>query len=117
MHRRVTSKLAEDTFDCVPEDLYQFLKELGDRAAEYSWSDEIVGILMIPKPSNDPALPVRHVNLLSNHGEISMEDIRIFENTYIKGNSRSAQDCNMLYTCLMLSLSKAGKSKVVIWEE
>ena len=117
MHRRATTKLADDTFDCVPEDLYQFLKELGDRAAEYSWSDETVGILMIPKPSDDPALSVRHVNLLSNHGEISMDDICIFENTYIKGNSRSAQDYNMLCTCLMSALSKAGKSKVVIWEE
>ena len=75
MHRRATAKLADDTFDCVPEDLYQFLKELGDRAAEYSWSDQTVGILMIPKLSNDATLPVRHVNLLSNHGEISMDDI------------------------------------------
>ena len=116
MHRRATSKLSDDTFDCVPEDLYQFLKELGDRASEFRWNDAI-GILMIPKYAPDSNAPIRHVNLLSNHGELTMEEIHKFELTYVEGNSRSAQDCNMLYTCLMSSLSKAGKSKVVIWED
>ena len=35
LHKKGTSRLSEDLFDCVPEDLHQFLKTLSDRATEY----------------------------------------------------------------------------------
>ena len=52
IYRKATSKLSKDMFDCVPEDLLQFLKTLSDRATELPWNDPIVGIIMIPE---DPA--------------------------------------------------------------
>ena len=48
LYRKAASKLSEDLFDCVPEDLLQFLKTLSDRATELSWNDPTVGIIMIP---------------------------------------------------------------------
>ena len=31
LHRKGTSRLNDDPFDCVPEELHQFLKKLADR--------------------------------------------------------------------------------------
>ena len=35
LHRKSTSRLNNYPFDCVPEDLHQFLKILADRATEF----------------------------------------------------------------------------------
>ena len=34
-HRKGTSRLNDNPFDCVPKDLNQFLKKLADRATEF----------------------------------------------------------------------------------
>ena len=115
LHKRATSKLSEDLFDCVPEDLNHFLKLLGDRSSEFSWNDPIVGIMMIPE--NPADYDTTYTNLLTNHGQISLQRIRTFEESYINTPTRAAQDTDMLYHCLMSSLSKVGRTKVMIWEK
>ena len=35
LHRKCTSRLNDDPFDCVPKDLHQFLKTLADHATEF----------------------------------------------------------------------------------
>ena len=42
LYRKATSKLSEDLFDCVPEDLLQFLNTLSDRTTELFWNEPIV---------------------------------------------------------------------------
>ena len=54
--------------------------------------------------------------LLQNYGQISMQRIRAQELTYISQPCRAKQDTHCLYACLMASLSKAGKAKVLIWD-
>ena len=54
-----------------------------------------------------------YVNLLTNNGEINLNIIFLETNTGKK--SRSAQDTNILYHCLMNYLSKVGKAKVSVW--
>lgn len=115
LHKRATSRLSEDLFDCVPEDLNHFLKLLGDRSSEFSWNDPIVGIMMIPE--NPADYDTTYTNLLTNHGQISLQRIRTFEESYINTPTRAAQDTDMLYHCLMSSLSKVGRTKVMIWEK
>ena len=66
---------------------------------------------------DDPANPNAFKSLIDNHGEIDIETIRAFEEFYITGESRSAQDAAMLYRCLMNSLSKEGKKKILVWED
>ena len=48
--------------------------------------------------------------------EISLDQIRRFEATCIMTSMHTAQDTAMLYQCLMSSLSKQGKTKVMVWE-
>ena len=106
IHGSATHKLSEDQFDCVPEDLTQFLDDLEDRASQFGWSNDD-GILEIPI---DPANPIADTeNLIQNYGTVSLERVRAFEELYIDQAVRPAQDTNTLYHCIMDSLSKTGK--------
>ena len=113
MYASATAKLEEDQFDCVAEDLYSFLKALKDRAREFGWDTHGVGILSIP---DDPINPSEFKSLIDQHGEIEIETIRTFEESYIAESVRPAQDTAQIYRCLMASLSKEGKKKILIWE-
>ena len=113
MYASATAKLEEDQFDCVAEDLYSFLKALKDRTREFGWDTHGVGILSIP---DDPINPSEFKSLIDQHGEIEIETIRTFEESYIGESVRPAQDTAQLYRCLMASLSKEGKKKILIWE-
>ena len=70
-----------------------------------------MGIMQIP---DDPITPTKYTNLLTNHGELDIEDVLKFEESYINTPTRAAQDTNMLYHCLIGSLSKAGRTKVMV---
>ena len=66
----------EDQFDCVPEDLTQFLDDLEDRASQFGWSNDD-GILEIPI---DPADPIADTeNMIRNYGTVILERVRVFE--------------------------------------
>ena len=64
-----------------------------------------------------PITPMKYTNLLMNHTELDIEDKLRFEESYINTTARATQDTNMLYHCLIDSLSKAGRTKVMVWEE
>ena len=68
---------------------------------------------MIPKDVSDANMD--YVNLHTNHGEINLNMIANFEETYIGKESRAAQDTNMMYHCLMNSFSKFGKVIVSVF--
>ena len=44
LYSTTISKLEEDPFDCVAEDLYLFLKALKERARKFGWDENGVGI-------------------------------------------------------------------------
>jgi hypothetical protein len=110
-----TTKLDEELYECKPEGLYQFLQAIKGRGHEYGWDDKIGGILHIPEDALDLASPTN--NLIESYGMISMEQIRAFEETYIPQQVRPAQDTYLMYKCLMNSISKEGKSKIIIWSD
>ena len=115
IYRSATKQLTEELFDCNSEDMFGFLKALEERARQCGWDEEGMGITSIPV--NHADLNTTYTSLLTNHGEISMVIIRKFETQYIALPIRAAQDANQMYTCLMNSLSKTGKQKVVLWHE
>jgi hypothetical protein len=114
IYSSATKALSEDLYDCTPDGLFNFLETLGDRAAECGWLLEDIGILYIPE---DPANPdtTTYLNLLDHYGQIEEDEIRAHSVTYINQPCRSAQDTNMLYKCIMSSISKEGKDKIRIW--
>ena len=114
MYERATEKLEEDLFGCSSEDFYSFIKVLKERAREFGWGETGVGVLSIP---DEPEDPTEFKSLIDHNGEILMESIRKFEETYIDSESRAAQDAAQLYRCLMTSMSKEGKRKILVWED
>ena len=46
-----------------------------------------------------------------------LERVQQFEEYYTNDHSRAAQDSGMLYSCLMASLYKVGKTKIMVWEK
>ena len=76
IHGSATYKLSEDQFNCVPEDLTQFLDDLEDRASQFGWSNDD-GILEIPIYPADPMADTD--NLIQNYGTVSLKRVRAFE--------------------------------------
>jgi len=111
LYSAATAKVEEDLFDCTADDWYGFLRAVKDRAREFGWDHVGLGILSIP---DDQLNPTSFKSLLEQHGEITLQEIQSFEETYIAEPSRSAQDSAQLYRCLMASLSKEGKKKILV---
>ena len=67
--------------------------------------------MMIPIQGGNPA------SILTEYGTITMDQIRAHEETYIATQSRNAQDTNLLYKCIMNSISIECKAKLTIWKQ
>ena len=80
LYAAATAKLSEDLYNCNAGDLYAFLKALRERAREYGWETPGVGIMSIP---DDHINPMNFKSLIDNHGEIDINMIRTFEESYV----------------------------------
>ena len=98
IHRKGTSRLNNNPFDCVPEDLHQFLMTLADCSTEFQLNNDPVGIMQI---LDHPIIPTKYMNPLTNHGELDLEDVLRFEESYINTLTHAAQDTEILYHCLI----------------
>ena len=103
---------AGDPFECEADGLFQFLRDVRDRANEMGWMEGILNVRM----NDDDEHPV-HENLLDNYGRISLEQVKTSEGLYIGEEDRKAQDTYMLYRCLMASLSSYAKKRITIWSD
>jgi hypothetical protein len=107
-------EVCKDPFDCKAECLYQFLKDVQDRADEMGWPDNILNITL---EVTDDIEPVQDKNLIDNYGTISLEQVVESELQYINQQGRDAQNTYMLYKCLMASLSNNAKKRISLWSE
>jgi hypothetical protein len=106
--------VSDDSFSCDADKLFQFLREVQDRAIDVGWMDGILNINMNPEEDGGNA---EEENLLENYGTVALEQVLASEKTYIAEQERKAQDTYMLYQCLMSSLSGEAKKKVMIWSD
>ena len=102
--------VSEHAFDCETEGLYQFLKDVRDRADEMGWTEGILGITI-----NGGEEDEREEDFMDNYGTLTLEQVVESELQYIDDEGRLAQDTYMLYKCLMASLTDEAKKKVSIW--
>jgi len=103
-------QVTDDLFNCEADNLFQFLKDVQDRADEMGWTG---GILNITLNADEP--DEREENLIENYGTLTLEQVVTSELQYIEEEGRAAQDTYMLYKCLMASLTNDAKKKVSIW--
>ena len=112
-YTKATKELLPELYDCEPDRMYAFLKALKRRAKEYGWM-EPGSLLCIPYDVRYP--DEDFINLITDYGMISEERVRKHEETYVNKPVRLAQDNNILFNCLMESLSESAKNKIQIWE-
>ena len=94
-------------FDCSPAGLKVFLADIRDRAITTGWEN----ILDIPTDPNDPAVLT---DLCESYGLITLQEVRAHATTYVNLQTRAAQNSMQLYQCIMSSLTKEGKAKVML---
>ena len=87
LHRRAETNLEDEVYNCVLQYLFKFLEPLNDQATEFQWSGK-VGIMMILKDVLDTNTD--YVNLLTSPGEINLNMLTKFEETYTRKESRAA---------------------------
>jgi hypothetical protein len=113
IYKSAIREVCKEPFDCEAEALYEFLKDVQDRADEMGWSDSILNITLEVDDDNDPV----QEDLIENYGTITLEQVVESELQYINEQGREAQDTYMLYKCLMASLSSNAKKTVSLWSD
>ena len=98
---KVTTYL-EYTFDVEEESIQTFIETLTNRAVMAGWNAGNANILTIAQK-----------NLLSQHGMITLQEVRDDAITYVAQQSRKAQNSYQMYVCIMASLSDAGRAKIL----
>jgi hypothetical protein len=95
-------------FDCQTRNLKMFLAQVSIRADIYGWD---VGCLQIPTDLTHPDVTT---SLLTDYGQITLDQIHAYEATYFPGNSRMKQDNLLLFHCLMASLTTEAFNKILL---
>jgi hypothetical protein len=113
LYRAAIQKLAEP-FNVTSAGLKPFLRDIGDRARYNGWGD----ILAVPKDLDDPDIAGRDTtDLLTQYGCISIKQVRDHALSYYLTKSRAVEDSNQMYVCIMDTLTKEGRAKVVLHEK
>ena len=107
IYTSATKELDATKYDGEAQGLMPFLELLEERTTNFGWDKSI---MLIPMRNGDSK------NLLMEYGTITLEQIREHEESYIATQSRNAQDANLLYECIMTSISSECKAKLTIWK-
>jgi hypothetical protein len=109
LYAKATEPL-KDLYDGNESDLGLFLQQVRTRAEVFGWNH----ILAVPP---DLANPDETVDLILHYGELSLEQVRAFAQTWFNNQSRAAQDDAQLYHCLRKSLTKEAETNIVLFQE
>jgi hypothetical protein len=100
----------KDLYDGNEADLGLFLQQVKTRAEVFGWNH----VLAVPP---DLANPDETLDLIQHYGELTLEQVRAFAETYVNNQSRAAQDDAQLYQCLRKSLTKEAETNIVLFQE
>lgn len=106
---------SDELFDASPENLHGFIKDVEAHAQKYGWTTAHNGIFWIPADINAPDDADGMKNLLTSYGEITIEHLTEWEETYLGQECREAQDSVQAYHSLRASLTKTALDKVNIF--
>jgi hypothetical protein len=109
LYGKATERL-KDLYDGNEADLGLFLQQVKTRADVFGWNH----VLAVPP---DLANPDETLDLIQHYGELTLEQVRAFAETYVNNQSRAAQDDAQLYQCLRKSLMKEAETNIVLFQE
>ena len=94
--------------DCEPNNLNSVLAAIEERAVLFGWLDTVLNIECNVGEYKD---------LLTQHGEISLPQVKSHVLTYINRNVRAAQDSMMLYSCITNTLTQEARKKLYLYKK
>ena len=100
----------QDPYDGSEDGLHIFLEQLKTRAECMGW----MTILDVPP---DLAQPDEVINIISDYGQLSLQQIRDHATTYVQQQVRAAQDSAQLYQCLMHTLTKEAHANITLLQQ
>ena len=107
LYKAATDPL-KNLHDLSAGNLRDFLTLLEQRAKIYDWTD----ILEIPNKTNDG-----YINMLKQHGSLSLKNVRDHAKTYVNNESRAAQDSQQLADCILNSITVEARNSVTLCDE
>ena len=106
-------KAVDTAYNCEPDELFQFLREIRDQANQMGWMEGILNIDIL-EAEDDAEISY----IIANYGTLTLEQVRRWERHYITTPSWAAQDTYMLYQCfLMASPTPEARKKIMIWAD
>ncbi|KAL7562143.1 hypothetical protein ACA910_016701 [Epithemia clementina (nom. ined.)] len=93
----------DERFDGTPEKIHVFLANVADKARRFNWE----AILTVTIATNT-------YFLITQYGQVTNAQVRTHAATYVGTQTRNAQNSDMLYHCLMASLTSAFKGQVLL---
>jgi hypothetical protein len=78
MYKSGIRSISNNAFDCDAEGLFQFLKDVRDRADEMGWTEGVLRITIDGGGENE-----RKENFIDNYGTITLEQVITSELQYI----------------------------------
>ena len=96
-----------DLFNVDSAGLQTFLALLQHRGTTCGWDFDV------PEDTDAPLENLK--NLLTNHGQFTMEHLRTFSGNFVHNQSRAAQMNMQIVKCILSSLSLPGFRKIQTW--
>ena len=97
IHDKITEPFTTK-FDGEPDNCLGFIEQLLERVTEAGWDQTTIPILQIPiGPPTAPSV----VNLIEEHGRVTMVDIRSLALTYANTQTRAAQNSYHMFQALI----------------
>lgn len=101
----------EYLYDVSAEGGLLFSEKIHDRATAAGWSAINADILTIPDPDGN------NKYLVTNYGELTLQEVDAHAQTYASQQSRQAQNAVQMYHCIMKSLTPEGHQRIIAERE
>ena len=106
IYKNGSAKLSVE-IDGTPENLNLVLDAIEEKAVSTGWLDTVLKIHL----ENG-----EHMDLLTQYGQLTMEQVKHHVGTYIDKNVRAAQDSMMMYSCLSNSMTQEARKKILLYK-
>lgn len=107
----------DEPFNADAKGLYGFIQNLKFHALKYGWM-EPKGLMWIPKEVNTPSIYTDGwTNLIESYGQVTLEHIRTYQETYLTSQNRMRQDDAQLFFALRNSLTEQAKNRLNLYKD
>jgi len=96
-------------FNVEGKEVNTFCEALSERANKSGWNLTEADVIMI----NDSSTPAIQRNIITEYGRLTVAEITAAVQGWITEESRRAQNNMQMFTCIMASLTKEGRIKIL----